>query len=134
MKDDGPVPLKDPASAAIGRLLTPGIADAEIAAQMKRAQSFASDVQKAYLAAFNRHVEAVNTVNQKCARMLQGLMQARQPQETMVDTVELVAALIEATSDQNRTWADFAQALQGSCTAIAKETAADLRQRVIAGS
>ena len=116
------------ASGKPGWLAMPGPANIEIEAQLKRVQSFASDVQKAYLEAFSQHMECVNTANQSLAHLLQGLTQVRQPQDAMVEAADLVATLIKGTSDQSRTWLTFAQTLQERCAAIASETATDLRR------
>lgn len=128
MKDKGPKAGGDPASATLGWFAMMGPVNGEIEAQMKRVQSFSSDVQTAYLEAFARHMESVNTANQRFAHLLQGLVQVRQPQEALVEAAELVAAFIEGTSDQSRTWVNFAQTLQDRCAAIAKETAAEMRR------
>ncbi len=129
MKDKTPMAGGDPTRGLLGWFATPSPANGEIEAQMKRAQSFASEMQKAYLEAFSRHMESVNAANQKFAHLFQGLAQVRQPQEAMVEAADLMAALIESASDQSRTWVNFAQTLQDRCAAVAKETAVDMRKR-----
>lgn len=58
MKDKGPKAGGDPASATLGWFAMMGPVNGEIEAQMKRVQSFSSDVQTAYLEAFARHMES----------------------------------------------------------------------------
>jgi len=129
MKDKGAAAADESVGGRPGWFGMPVPVNGELESQIKRVQSFTSDVQKAYLEAFSRQMESVNTTNQRFAHLVQGLAQLRHPQDAMVEAADLAAALFESASDQSRTWSNFALTLQDRCAAIARETAESMHKQ-----
>lgn len=95
-----------------------------IEGQLKRLQTFASDLQKVYAEASGREMEALFLTNERIARAVQGLFQCRKPEEVAVAQSTILATVLDAASLQTRTWADAARKVQDCCAALALEAQA----------
>lgn len=97
-----------------------------IETQMKRFQTFASDLQKTYGEAYSQHMQALFTVNERLAGSLQELMRCRQPQDVIAAESNILATLVEGASLQAKTWVELTQKVQDCCATMAHEAAAEV--------
>lgn len=97
-------------------------------AHLKRLQSAASEMQEAWVQAFNRQNESVAAANQTFAHLLEKAPRINQPKEAMAQASDLMAAVVESASEQGKTWANLAGKLQETCSRIVRETADELRK------
>lgn len=101
-----------------------------IEVQMKRFQAFASDLQKAYGEAYSRQMEALFTANERLGSSVQELLRCRQPQDVLTAESNILAILLEGSSQQAKTWVELTQKVQDCCAAIACEAAEEVQKQV----
>jgi hypothetical protein len=93
--------------------------------QMKRFQTFASDLQKTCGDAYGQQMQAFRTANDRLAQSFQELMHCRQPQDVIAAESNILATILEGASLQARTWVELTQKVQDCCAAMAREGAAE---------
>jgi hypothetical protein len=101
-----------------------------IDAPMKRFQSFASDLQRAYGEAYSRQMEALFTANERLGSSVQELLRCRQPQDVLAAESNILAILLEGSSQHAQTWVELTQKVQDCCAAIAREAAEEVHKQV----
>ena len=94
---------------------------------MQRWQTFAKDLQKAYVDAYSAEVTAAFDGNDRLGRSFQELLQCRQPQEFVAAESEIFALLLERASLRAKRWAELTEKLQDCCATMARDAAGDLR-------
>jgi hypothetical protein len=94
--------------------------------QVRRFQVVASGLQNAYGDACLRQIEALYTANEQLARSIQEFLNCRHTQEIFAAETSVLAAVLEGTSVQARTWIDLTQTVQDCCAAWAIEGAAGI--------
>jgi hypothetical protein len=91
-------------------------------AQMKRFETFTSDLQKTYSEACSRQMQAAIAANERFVQSLQELMRCRRPEETIAAESNILAALLEGASLRAKTWAELTQKVADCCAALTRET------------
>ena len=98
-----------------------------IEGQVKRFQTFASDVQKAYGEAYSYQMESLFTANEQLARSFQDFLHCRQPREVIAVESDILAIFFEGAMLQAKTWVELTQRVQ-ECYEAAHETTEDVRK------
>lgn len=103
--------------------------DGAIDHQMKRLQQFASDMQKIYGDAYKDELDTLAGSNDRLGRSFQDLLQSRRPPELLAAESEILATLLEGASQRARRWSELTQKIQECCAGMARDAAADFRER-----
>ena len=101
----------------------------QIDGQMKRLQAFTSDLQKAYGDAYTKQMSTLLGANERIARSLQEFLRCRQPQDLIAAEANVLATVLEETSQQAKTWVELTQKVQDCCAAAAREAADGIRSQ-----
>ncbi len=88
--------------------------------QMERFQSFVFDLQKTLTDTSDREVDALFTLNQRIAGLLQKLLLCREPQEIFAILTEVQAAMLAGGMAQAQAWADLTQQMQEQYAALSR--------------
>jgi len=97
--------------------------------QFKRFQAFTSDLQKAYGETYGAQMSALFGANERIGRSLLELVQCRRPQDVIAAESSVMAAILDETSLQTKTWLELSQKVQEYCATMARETADEIRQQ-----
>ena len=97
--------------------------------QFKRFQAFTSDLQKAYGETYSAQMSTLLGANERIGRSLLEFVQCRRPQDVIAAESSVMAAILEETSLQTKTWLDLSQKVQDYCATMARETAGEIRQQ-----
>lgn len=103
----------------------PGVEDTDsMSNQFNRFQSFVALVQKAYLEAASRHMEAIFATNDRLAQAALALLQGQLPADLTAAQREIVTVVSEAARAHAETWAELRQKVEDSCTILSPRAAA----------
>jgi hypothetical protein len=97
--------------------------------QMKCCQALVSDLQKAYSDACSRQMGAPLATNDRISRLVRDFLGCRRPQDVIAVQSNVAATVLEEASSQAKVWAELTQKVQGCFTAMARETADELRKQ-----
>ena len=106
----------------------------QIDGQMKRFQSFTSDLQKAYTDAYSNQMGTLLGANERIARSFQEILGCRQPQDVIAAESKVFATILEEASLQAKTWIELTQKVQDYCAAMARDTATNVRTQPTDGA
>lgn len=97
--------------------------------QFKRFQAFTSDLQKAFGDTYGAQMGSLLSANDRIGRSLLEFLQCRQPQDVIAAESSVLAAILEETSLQTKTWLELSQKVQEYCATMARGTADEIRQQ-----
>ena len=97
--------------------------------QFKRFQAFTSDLQKAYGETCSAQMSTLLAANERVGRSLLEFVRCRRPQDVVAAESNVMAAILEETSLQTKTWLELSQKVQECCANMARESASEIRQR-----
>jgi hypothetical protein len=97
--------------------------------QIKRFLVLTSDLQKAYSETCGAQMSALVGANERIGRSLLEFVQCRRPQDVIAAESSVLAAILEETSLQTKTWFELSRKVQERCVTMARETADEIRQR-----
>lgn len=97
--------------------------------QCKRFQALTSDLQKAYGETYSAQMSALLSANERIGRSLLEFVQCRRPQDVVAAESSVMAAILEETSLQTKTWLELSEKVQEYCANMARETAGEIRQQ-----
>jgi len=80
--------------------------------QFDQFYTFVSEVQKAYLDATSRHLEAISATNDRLARSSHGLLRSQTQTYFVASQAEIVAAVVEQAARHADAWAAFQKKVQ----------------------
>jgi hypothetical protein len=92
----------------------------DVAGQMRRFQTFASDLQKACGDVYGEQMAIFVTGNGRLARLLERLPNCRQPNEVFAVQSDILATVLEGASLQAKTWIDLTQRMQECCATMTR--------------
>lgn len=97
--------------------------------QFKRFQAFTTDLQKAYGETYSAQMSTLLGANERIGRSLLEFVRCRRPQDVVAAESSVMAAILEETSLQTKTWLELSQKVQQYCANMARETAGEIRQQ-----
>ena len=89
---------------------------------LERFVKIVGDVQQAYLAATERHVESVFAANDRLRKLARAAFDLQRPPEFLRAQTEIVQALTQASADYLSTWAQLNADVERLCREIAAPT------------
>lgn len=102
--------------------------------QFKRFQALTADLQKSFGDTYSAHIGSLLGANERIGRSLLEFLQCRRPQDVIAAESRLLAAILEETSVQTKTWLELSQKVQECCATMARETADEIRQQAAEGA
>lgn len=92
-------------------------------AQLKRFQTFTSEMQKTCTEAFGEEMAGLFAAREHSIQAVQNLMRSRKPDEVIAAEAGILASLLEETALQAKRWAVLAEHAHECCTALARDVA-----------
>lgn len=105
-----------------------------VESQFKRFQALTTDLQKSFGDTYSAQVGSLLGANERIGRSLLEFLQCRRPQDVIAAESRLLAAILEETSRQTKTWLELSQKVQECCATMARETADEIRQQAAEGA
>ncbi len=113
----------------------PGGASAgKLDGHFKRFGTFTSDLQRVFGDTYGAQMSALFGANDRIGRSFAELLKCRQPQDVIAAEASVLAAILEETSLQTKTWLELSQKVQECCATMARETADAVRQKANEGA
>ncbi len=99
--------------------------------QFKRFQAFTSDLQKAFGDTYGEQMSAPSLLaaNERIGRSLLEFLKCRRPQDVIAAESSVLAAILEETSLQTKTWLELSQRVQEYSATMAREMADEIRRQ-----
>lgn len=94
--------------------------------QLKRFQTFASEMQKTCTEAFGDEMTALFAARERSVQAVQNLVRSRKPDEVVAAEAGILAALLEETALGAKRWAALAEHAHECCSALAKDVAKEI--------
>ena len=121
-KNEGVTPGLDRSNALLKWWGIPDARETErIEGQVKRFQTFASDLQRAYGEAYRQQTETLFVANERLVRVPEGFLHCRQAQKVIAAEFNVFAILFEGAWLQAKTWIDLSRKVQDLRAAMARE-------------
>lgn len=92
-------------------------------AQLKRFQTFTSEMQKSCTEAFGEELTGLFAARERSIQAVQNLMRSRKPDEIVAAEAGILASLLEETALQAKRWATLTEHAHECCTALAQDMA-----------
>lgn len=102
--------------------------------QFKRFHAFTSDLQRAFGDTYGAQMSTLLGANERIGRSFQEFLKCRQPQDVIAAEASVLAAILEETSLQTKTWLELSRKVQECCAAMVRETADEVRQKANEGT
>lgn len=95
-------------------------------AQLKRFQTFASEMQRTCTEAFSDEMAAVFAARERSIQAVQDLVRSRKPDEIIAAEAGILSSLLEETALQAKRWAALAERAHECCAALAQDVAKEI--------